>query len=138
MRLFHQLEQDDQNNSAHYCMHIVIEDLLEDGVQLEPFSEEDTRMHDVLVKAVEEAHELAEDQQFHFLVSHKEAGPIIFDIAIDMARSAYYHPDEDLVIHYESLRTGHGHEHDDGEDDDSIETVEDLVGAPKKGDHNLN
>lgn len=104
MRLFHQLTEEDQHNAIHYCMQSLIQDMLEDGVELEPHSEEDGKMKAVLEKVVAEAKQLPENQQFDFLTNHKEAGSIVFDISVDMARSAYYHPDDDLVIFYESLR----------------------------------
>lgn len=104
MRLFHQLLEEDQHNAIHYCMHLVIDDMIGDGVQLEPFSEEDGRIKLVLEKVINEARGLPKEEQFDFIAHHKEAGAHVFDIALDMARSSYYHPDEDMVIYYESLR----------------------------------
>ena len=63
MRLFHQLAQEDQHNAIHYCMHLVVEDMLEDGVQLEPFSEEDKRAKGILEKVITEAQELPKEEQ---------------------------------------------------------------------------
>lgn len=136
MRLFHQLAQEDQHNAIHYCMHLVVEDMLEDGVQLEPFSEEDKRAKGILERVITEAQELPKEEQFEFVVHHEEGGQIIFDIALDMARSAYYHPDDDLVIHYESLRKPEEQTANNAED--AIETVEDLVNPSKKNKHELN
>lgn len=133
MRLFHQLNETDQHNTIHYCMHLVIEDMLEDGVQLEPFSEEDKKIRSILEKTIEEALLLPKEEQFEFLINHKEAGSIIFDLSLDMARSAYYHSDDDLVIHYESLR---GTE-EKGETEE-LTNVEELTTLSQKDKHSLN
>jgi hypothetical protein len=135
MRLFHQLSEEDQHNSIHYCMHLVVEDMLEDGVELEPFSEEDRKVKVILEKVIAESKTLEKEQQFEFVVHHPEGGQIIFDIALDMARSAYYHPDDDLVIHYEALRKNE----EQVAVEEMIETVEDLVEPLKnKNKHTLN
>ena len=102
--LFHKLDENDQQNAIHYCMHLVVEDMLEDGVQLEPFSDEDKKMKLSLEKVIDEANKLPTEQQFEFVVNHEETSQIVFDIALDMARSAYYPSDDELVIHYEALR----------------------------------
>lgn len=142
MRLFHQLSEDDQHYCIHYCMHIVIEDMLEDGVEIEPFSTEDEKARNILDKVIKEAEALPEEERFEFIAYHKEAGQLVFDIALDLARSAYYHPDEDLVIHYESLRPDEQNENMEDEDmEEIVSTVEELTGEPapiKKNNHNLN
>ena len=138
MKLFHQLETSDQHNAIHYCMHIVVEDMLSDGVELEAFSEEDQKIKNTLEKVVAEAKVITDKQeQFEFLVEHKEAGQMIFDLSLDMARSAYYHADDELVIYNEALRVP--------AEEPIMETVEDLIDSsdnsipiPKKTDHSLN
>lgn len=134
MFLFHKLSEEDQHNAIHYCMHLVVEDMLEDGVQLEPFSEEDKKMRATLEKAIGEAQSLPEEQQFEYVVHHAEAGQIIFDIALDMARSAYYPSDDELVINYESLRSAE----QQPETQALLETFEELQSPPKKGSNSLN
>lgn len=127
MKLFHQLEESDQHNAIHYCMHTVVEDMLDDGVQIEAFSEEDKKMRAILEDALSEALEAPEDRRFELLTSHKGAGQYIFDIALDMARASWYHSDEDMVINYESLQFHDEENESDDVTDDMIESVEDIV-----------
>lgn len=135
MFLFHKLSEEDQHNSIHYCMHLVVEDMLEDGVQLEPLSDEDTKMKAILEQVVGEAKTLPEDQQFDFIVNHKDGSQIIFDIALDMARSAFYPSDDELVIHYESLRNTI----QSGETEALFENLDEVnTLPPKKGSNSLN
>lgn len=104
MFLFHKLTEEDQHNAIHYCMHIVVDDMLEDGVELEPFSDEDKKMKAALERVIGEAKIMPQETQFEFVVHHAEVGQMIFDIALDMARSAFYASDDEMVIHFESLR----------------------------------
>jgi hypothetical protein len=134
MFLFHKLSEEDQHNAIHYCMHLVVEDMLEEGVQLEPFSEEDKKMRAVLEQVIGEAQNLPEEQQFEYVVHHAEGGQIIFDIALDMARSAYYPSDDELVINYESLRSAE----QQPETQALLETFEELTVPTKKGSNSLN
>ena len=124
MKLFHQLTEEDQYNAVHYCMHNVVDDMLSDGVEMEAFSDEDKRRREILTKVVAEAQELPEEQQLDHIAHHSEAWQICFDIALDMARGAYYHPSEDMVIYYEELRDN---EHENNED----ETVQQIEAMPE-------
>lgn len=134
MFLFHKLSEEDQHNAIHYCMHLVVEDMLEEGVQLEPFSDEDKRLREVLEKVIGEAQGLPEDQQFEYVIHHADGGQIVFDIALDMARSAYYPSDDELVINYESLRSAE----QQPEAQALLETFEELTIPTKKGSNSLN
>lgn len=116
MLLFNKLNESDQENVIHYCLHLVIEDMLEDGVQLEPYSEEDRRIKEVLERVIAEAEALPEDQQFEFVAHHEEAGQLVFDIALDMARSAFYPTSDELVINFEQLRDMMEGDDHDGEE----------------------
>ncbi len=130
MKLFHQLEEKDQQNSVHYCLHIVIEDLLNDGVELEAHTSEDEKVKSTLIKVVEKAKELPKEEQFGYVMD-SAASELVFDIALDMARAAYYHSSDDMVIHYEELRPGSAK-------DESLNDDDDINTLPKKGKHSLN
>jgi hypothetical protein len=59
-----------------------------------------------------------------------------------MARGAYYHPDEDLVIHYETLRQNYSKNEqlESNEETDVVETIDELFDFEnvKKSNHSLN
>lgn len=145
MKLFHQLEEQDQQNSVHFCLHVVIEDLMTDGVELEAASPEDEEARDNLVKIIEETHKLPKEEQFSFIMN-SSASELVFNIALDMARSSYYHSDEDFVINYEKLRdeykttssSNSSSDDDDEEESDSMILDESVNTLPKKGKHSLN
>lgn len=104
MKLFHQLEKLDQDNVVHYCLHLVIDDMLADGVQLEPFDDEGKQAKEILERVIGEAKKLPEEERFSYVLDNTDAGAIIFDIALDLARSAYLHSSDEQVIFYEDLR----------------------------------
>ena len=132
MKLFHQLDEQDQQNSVHYCLHLVIDDLLDDGVQLETYTEEKEKAKKALDIVVEEAKKLSKDEQFNHIMD-SEASSLVFDIALDMARSAFYHSNEDMVIYYEELRP-----EEPNSLIDDVEELEDINTVSKKGKHSLN
>ena len=53
MKLFWQLTERDQNNALHHCADMVITDMIEEGVQLDPLTDEEERLKERLVEAVE-------------------------------------------------------------------------------------
>ena len=134
MKLFHQLEEKDQHNSIHYCLHVIVDDFLTGDINLEASSEEESKIHEKLLKTVEEAKSLPEEDRFSYILD-SEQSPLIFEMALDMARSAYYHPDEDMVIHYETLRE----EIANAAAEEAEEVlIEDINTLPKRGKHSLN
>lgn len=138
MLLFNKLPESDRHNVIHYCLHIVVEDMLEGGVEIEPFSDADKTMVAALEKVVEEAEKLPEEERFIFVASHEETKDYIFDIALDMARSAYYSEADEMVIDFEDLREEFDEDHDVS---DMIETVDELVDQSildAKDKHSLN
>lgn len=135
MLLFHKLDESDQHNSIHYCLHLVIEDMLDDEIDFENFADDDDKdMQALLEKVVAEAKELPDEQQFEFIAHHPEVGQIVFDIALDMARSAYYPSDDELVINFESLRC----DEPEPEATALLETLTEVNAMPKKDNSSLN
>ncbi len=132
MRLFGQLSSDEQNNAIHYCVHLIVEDMLEsDEFELDTegkcdeHKEEDEKIQEHLNAVLTKAKELPEEEQFDYILSDEESGQVIFDIAMGMSRNAYYHEQEELVIFPGSL----------ADEEDEEELDEDEIKEEKK---NLN
>lgn len=146
MLLFNKLEHLDQENAVHYCLHLVVGDMLKEGVQIEPHTDDDKEMVEKLKRAFEEAGKIPDEQQkFEFIINHKEVTEIVFDLALDMARSAYYAWDDEMVVHFEGLRSEEQQaaieaDLDNKDLEEEIQTVEDLPipNLKKKNDHSLN
>ncbi len=138
MRLFHQLDDTDQHNAIHYCIHLVLDDMLADGVELEPHSEEDKKAKELLEKVIAQAKILPEEEQFNFVMNdNKEASTIVMDIAIDFARGAYYHDPGEMVIFPADLREEVAATTEGGEEV-LEELPEEINTKIKKGTHSIN
>lgn len=105
MRLFYQLNEQDQNNALHYCADIVVEDLIEDGVKIDPITKEDEDLKEKLDAAVEHAKLLeSREEKINYLMSDAVVSKAIYEIALEMAKSAFYHDDEELIIFPNALK----------------------------------
>jgi len=139
MQLFYSLKEDDKHNAIHYCMHNVVDDLLNNTLEVEVACDDDCQSRAALEDAIIEAKKLSEEQQFEFLVSHDIVGQIIFDIAIDMARNSYYMSNNEMVIYHEDLRCDDDDFDDDMDDDDGDEdddTAEEKLPQPNVSNKN--
>lgn len=125
MRLFHQLEEKEQQNCLHYCVHLVIDDLISGDLEFETYSEKYKKMEEELTKTVEEAKSLPEDEQFSYIMNSNSC-QMVFDLAMDMARSAYYPCEDDLVIDRAGLESIIGDKGEDGEESSEDENDPDM------------
>jgi hypothetical protein len=130
MRLFYQLTEQDQNNALHYCADIVVEDLIEDGVKLEPITKEDIDLKEKLDAAVQHIGMLStREEKAEYLMSDAAVSKAIYEIALEMAKSAFYHDDEELVIYPNALKKV---------EQEAADIAEPLPKKPKKVPHSLN
>jgi len=134
MRLFYQLSESDKNNALHYCADIVVEDLISDGVKLEPVTNEDIALKEKLDNAIEHIKLLStNDEKISYLMSDIEVSKTIYEIALEMAKSAFYHDDEEMIIYPNSLKSKELEE-----SEDTTDITEPISLKPKKTPHSLN
>ena len=130
MKLFAQLTETDQNNVIHHCADIVIQDMLTDGIKLEPISEEDLDLQAKLEAAIQHVKQFAtDDEKAEYLLADPFVSKAVYDIATSMAHGAFYHDLSELVIYPEALK-------DDQENDIGLLLPE--VNTVKKSDNSLN
>ena len=110
MRIFGQLNETEQNNAIHHCVHLIVEDMLDsDSFELESekkceeHQEEDKKIQDHINEILEQAKELPQEEQFNYILQDQSTGEVIFDIALGMARDAWYPEEEEFVIFPASL-----------------------------------
>lgn len=105
MKLFWQLTEQDQNNVLHHCADLVISDMITDGVHLDPITEEEFQLKEKIEKAVEDIKQFStKEEKTNFLLSDAVVSKAIYDIALEMAKSAFYHDDDELVIYPSSIK----------------------------------
>jgi hypothetical protein len=107
MRLFNQLSEQEQSNVIEYCADLVIEDILENGVIIDTVSDKEIALKEKMETALEFASSLEDkEQQISYLLGDIDISTAIFDMAIDMAKTAYFHDCEELVIFPAHLEDG--------------------------------
>jgi hypothetical protein len=104
MRLFFQLSEQEQSNVIEYCADMVVDDILENGVVVDVVSDKEIALKEKLDHALQVAETLElKEQKVSFLLEDIDISTAIFDMAIDMAKTAFYHDSEELVIFPDQL-----------------------------------
>jgi hypothetical protein len=117
MKLFYQLQELEQNEALHYCLHIVLDDLIEEGVDIEPVSDEDFLLKEKLDAAVKHINTLTtHEEKEDYLMSDAFLSKAIYDIALEMAKGAFYHEEDELTLMIDDLHHDHHNDEDLAED----------------------
>lgn len=105
MKLFYQLDEKSQNEVLHHCANIVMQDMIEDGVKLDPLSDEEFELKDKLESAIKHIKQFqTKEEKTNYLLGDAVISRAIYDIALEMAKSGFYHDEEELVIFPSTLR----------------------------------
>lgn len=114
MKLFYQLNETDQNNVLHHCANMVVQDMIEDGVKLDPISEEEFALKDKLDTAINDIEKFqTKEEKINYLLGDAVISKAIYDIALEMAKSAFYHSSQELVIYPDDLKKEELIEHEE-------------------------
>ena len=125
MRLFYQLSESEQNDVLHHCANLVVKDMIDDGVKLDPISEEEHDLKNKLEEAIVHIKTLSsKEEKTNYLLGDSGVSKSIYDIALEMAKSAFYHDEEELIIFPGSLN------HEEHEYDEEENLLPEL--SPKK------
>lgn len=123
MKLFSSLSPLDQEKAVEFCLKIMIEDILTNGFSIKSQDENDLAVEEHLNYLLEECAEMASvDEKVKFLMEDEIAKKTILDSAVELAKSAYFHNDDELVVFksdlYDSddLDCAHLDEDHEGED----------------------
>ena len=132
MKLFYQLQELEQNEALHHCVHMVLDDLIEDGVDIEPVSDEDFLLKEKLEAAVKHISTLTtREEKEDYLMSDSFLSKAIYDIALEMAKGGFYHESDELIMLIDDLQ----HNHKD--DEDLMEDIS-LINVKSKKTSQLN
>jgi hypothetical protein len=119
MRLYYQLEPDEQDNVIDHCVTIVLDDIITNGLSLEPSNEDEIDLKDKFDAAKEHIATMKDpSDKIDYLMSDQDIADAVFDIALDMARNAFYHEQDEMVFFPDAL--GHTCEHDHDHDDEQL------------------
>jgi hypothetical protein len=131
MKLFYQLQELEQNEALHHCLHMVLDDLIEDGVDIEPVSDEDFILKEKLEAAVKHVNTLTtHEEKEDYLMSDSFLSKAIYDIALEMAKGGFYHEHDELILLIDDL-------HPDHKDEDLMDDIA-LINVKNKKTSQLN
>jgi hypothetical protein len=124
MKLFHQLDHEQQHAAIHYCIDLVLNNMMEEGVDApcEHDDPEEAEMKQKMADAIEHAKTLPTyEDQLDFIMADEDLNNILHSIAESMAMTVYFHDDSEMII-FESEIT-------DEEDGDEVKEDDMLVVA---------
>jgi len=99
MKIFSQLSTEKQQQAIKYCISLIIDDALTGDLTID--SEQGASEIDVseyISSLVEDSLSLPENKRKDFLLADEIACDIFNELALEMAKSAFYHQDDEFVI----------------------------------------
>jgi hypothetical protein len=125
MKLFYQLDHEQQHAAIHYQIDIVLQNMLEDGIDIDPEmdDEEEIEMKEKLMSLLEQSKQFPEySDKYDFIMDDEDANAILHNIAEDMAKTCWYANDSECVV-YEGEITPE--DSDEVKEDDMLAVVKD-------------
>ena len=100
MKLFYQLDPEQKHNAIHYMIDIVIQNMIEDGVETDSDDdEEEIEMKEKMREAFEHIKQFDQyEDKIDYLMSDEDINSILHQIGENMAVGAYYHEDSEMVV----------------------------------------
>jgi hypothetical protein len=103
MKLFNQLNEDEQHEALHHCADIVIEDLINDGIKLEPLTDEDEELKEKFEETLDRIKDLPMQDKIDNLLGDPILSQAIYDIALELAKGTYYMETGELILYVDDL-----------------------------------
>ncbi len=99
MKLFFQLEENQQESALNYCMNIVLEDILDSQFEFNANSNKDLEIKNKIEQAIKNSKKAkSKEDKIKLLLADSVVYETVRAVALEMAKNAYYHEDEELVI----------------------------------------
>src|ERR1019366_1862140 len=104
MKLFHQLSEDERIAAIQACLELIIKDMIDGKFIFDAITEDEIKLKEKLDDAFDaiENFDTSEEKE-EYLLCDEEVVVISTQIALDMARTAFFHADEDLVIFTDTM-----------------------------------
>lgn len=82
-----------------------MQDMIDDGVKLEPLNDEEVSLKEKLENAIRHIKTLStREEKTNYLLGDAIVSRAIYDIALEMAKGAFFHDEEELVIYPSTLK----------------------------------
>jgi hypothetical protein len=130
MKLFYSLPEELQHEALHYCSDLVLNDIITDGVKLDPITPEEHELKAKLEEAVAHINTLqTKEEKVNYLLGNETISKAIYDIALEMAKGSFYVENNEMIVWIDELV-------DDEEEENNTEDT--TPALPPKKDHTLN
>jgi|SRR5271166_5518317 len=145
MKLFFQLTTECQDLAVKECIRIVIQDLINGNVRIEPLDDKDLYLQETIELAMMDIASIPNDSdKLNHLMENDVFVSAIKDVANELARNVYYAENDEIVIPIlslapEKLLTNDGHmDASTVEDDMDDDQFFDLKTHTVKKPHSIN
>eukprot|EP00697_Spironema_sp_BW2_P011095 gnl/Spiro4/26684_TR13252_c1_g2_i1.p15 gnl/Spiro4/26684_TR13252_c1_g2~~gnl/Spiro4/26684_TR13252_c1_g2_i1.p15 ORF type:complete len:146 (-),score=8.72 gnl/Spiro4/26684_TR13252_c1_g2_i1:7580-8017(-) len=145
MKLFSTLTDTNKERAIHMAEHVVLEDLLTEGIHGEPESAEEQERLAEAERAVAHAKTLTSlDEQTEYLFENSVTGELILEKAFQVASTSFYLEEDETAFSLKEM-DDHFNKKDEtevkvaeGNSDDEKEFAAFITNAPKKDTKHLN
>lgn len=104
MKLFHQLTPEQKDAAVHHCLEIVLRDMIENGIKLDPQNDDEKDIKEALSSALDAVSHLpTTEEKMDALMENEDANHLMHEAAEEMARACYYPDREDMVVFQDEL-----------------------------------
>lgn len=142
MKLFSTLTNTNKERALHMAEHIVLDGLLENGVQGTPENAEEQEQFEEAQKALEHAKTLATtDEQAEYLFENSTTGELILEKAYQVASTAFYIEEDEMAFHLKEMDEHFSNKEPGEEKEETLDEKEFaslITTAPPKDTRHLN
>lgn len=122
MKLFYQLTPEEQDAAIEHCAELVATNAIENGLRIESDDEEGVDISETINSTLQELKNRTDlktrEEKIEFLMDDEKFSDVLFELSSEMAKNAFYHDQDELVIFSEVLaeRAAQKDEHDEAEE----------------------
>lgn len=127
MKLFAQLDNQTQILVLQYCASIVLQDMIDGTLEIEPLNDEELLLKQKISDAHKHTEKMDEEEKAKYMVSVPEIATAVQEFALEYAKSSFYYDSSESVICTDLLEE---------EMNEALELEEKA--KPKKGKHTVN
>jgi hypothetical protein len=140
MRFFHQLTDEEREKAVEYCTGMVLEDIADGSLELEPFTGEDLEAKKVIDHAVKQINGLeTHGEKIDALIANPKVMDIAFNIATEMYKSFVYLEPMDNVMFAEDYMPDYECPHCKAEKETQEQDVDPIIDhKTKHKKHSIN
>jgi hypothetical protein len=105
MKLFHQLSEQDRDRVIGYCTELVLNNIIEKGIDLQPVNDEELMLKAKLEGVLERAKDIeTKEDQISYLVADEYMLRFVYDTAMEICKTGWYPTSDEFVIFPDEIK----------------------------------